>query len=220
MRLKLLSVVILGLLMVRPAAQTRQTSAMDTMAERYVKLVLALGQHDADYVDAYYGPAEWKLDIDRRKPPLAAIDRDAEQLLSDLGRMNPVAKSSSCCVTNTCGTTRGAACACAHAHGGEAELRRGSRALYDAVRHAPRAYFQGIVNELEPLLPGVAPSSRDTTASARTYHPTRSSRCRFDEAIEECRARTLKHVQLPPTDELHGRVRHQQVMERVQLVPG
>ena len=26
------------------------------LAERYVKLVLALGQHDADYVDAYYGP--------------------------------------------------------------------------------------------------------------------------------------------------------------------
>jgi hypothetical protein len=54
---------------------------MDTMAERYVKLVLALGQHDADYVDAYYGPAEWKADVERRKPTLATIDRDAEQLL-------------------------------------------------------------------------------------------------------------------------------------------
>ena len=38
---------------------TRQ-STMDTIAEQYVKLVLALGQHDADYVDAYYGPPEWK----------------------------------------------------------------------------------------------------------------------------------------------------------------
>ncbi|MBA3295715.1 MAG: hypothetical protein H0U19_02175, partial [Acidobacteria bacterium] len=33
---------------------------MNTIAERYVRLVLAVGQHDADYVDAYYGPAEWK----------------------------------------------------------------------------------------------------------------------------------------------------------------
>ena len=33
---------------------------MDTIAEQYVKLVLALGQHDADYVDAYYGPPERK----------------------------------------------------------------------------------------------------------------------------------------------------------------
>ena len=30
---------------------------MNALAERYVKLVLALGQHDVDYVDAYYGPA-------------------------------------------------------------------------------------------------------------------------------------------------------------------
>ena len=30
------------------------------IAERYVKLVLAMGEHDADYVDAYYGPPEWR----------------------------------------------------------------------------------------------------------------------------------------------------------------
>jgi hypothetical protein len=31
---------------------------MNTVAERYAHLVLALGQHDPDYVDAFYGPAE------------------------------------------------------------------------------------------------------------------------------------------------------------------
>ncbi len=34
--------------------------AMNAAAERYAHLVLALGQHDPDYVDAFYGPAEWK----------------------------------------------------------------------------------------------------------------------------------------------------------------
>ncbi len=33
---------------------------MQAFAERYVKLVLAVGQHDPDYVDAYYGPPEWR----------------------------------------------------------------------------------------------------------------------------------------------------------------
>ncbi len=33
---------------------------MNPVAERYVHLVLALGQHHPDYVDAFYGPAEWK----------------------------------------------------------------------------------------------------------------------------------------------------------------
>ena len=36
----------------RPAPAPKG-SGMDTIAERYVKLVLAMGQHDADYVDAY-----------------------------------------------------------------------------------------------------------------------------------------------------------------------
>ena len=39
----------------RPAADP-----LRAIAERYVKLVLAVGQHDVDYVDAFYGPAEWK----------------------------------------------------------------------------------------------------------------------------------------------------------------
>ena len=35
---------------------------MNALAERYVRLVLALGQHDPDYVDAYYGPAAWRTE--------------------------------------------------------------------------------------------------------------------------------------------------------------
>ena len=37
------------------------------IAERYVKLVLAVGQHDADYVDAFYGPAEWRKEAEARR---------------------------------------------------------------------------------------------------------------------------------------------------------
>ena len=36
--------------------------AMTPLAERYIKLVLALGQHDKDYVDAYYGPEALKTE--------------------------------------------------------------------------------------------------------------------------------------------------------------
>src|SRR6185436_15226160 len=35
-------------------------SDMNALADRYVRLVLAVGQHDASFVDAYYGPPEWK----------------------------------------------------------------------------------------------------------------------------------------------------------------
>jgi hypothetical protein len=36
----------------------RPADGMNAVAERYVNLVLALGQHDPDYVDAFYGPPE------------------------------------------------------------------------------------------------------------------------------------------------------------------
>ena len=39
-----------------------------------MKLVLAVGQHDADYVDAFYGPPEWRKEAEAAKTPLATID--------------------------------------------------------------------------------------------------------------------------------------------------
>ena len=56
------------------AISAMPADSMDGIAERYVKLVLALGQHDADYVDAFYGPVQWKVDAERQKLPLSQID--------------------------------------------------------------------------------------------------------------------------------------------------
>src|SRR6187431_3162376 len=36
------------------------TPDMNAIAERYVKLVLLVGQHDSNFVDAYYGDPSWK----------------------------------------------------------------------------------------------------------------------------------------------------------------
>ena len=38
----------------------RSPQDMNLLAERYVKLVLQVGQHDGDFVDAYYGNPAWK----------------------------------------------------------------------------------------------------------------------------------------------------------------
>ena len=55
--------------------QVKENQEMDLIAEQYVKLVLTIGLYDADYVDAYYGPEEWRLgladgDADARKAGL------------------------------------------------------------------------------------------------------------------------------------------------------
>src|ERR1700757_2179638 len=62
----------------------RAADDMDAVAERYVHLVLALGQHDPDYVDAFYGPAEWKTQAEQEKKSLDAIGAEAAELLQKL----------------------------------------------------------------------------------------------------------------------------------------
>jgi hypothetical protein len=49
---------------------------MNAVAERYVHLVLALGQHDSDYVDAFYGPPEWKTQAEKEKKSLDVISAE------------------------------------------------------------------------------------------------------------------------------------------------
>jgi hypothetical protein len=65
---------------------TQAADAMNAVAERYVHLVLALGQHDPDYVDAFYGPAEWKTQAEKEKKSLDAIGAEAAELIATLAK--------------------------------------------------------------------------------------------------------------------------------------
>ncbi len=39
----------------------------ERISREYVRLVLALGRHDPDYVDAYYGPTAVKAEVERQE---------------------------------------------------------------------------------------------------------------------------------------------------------
>jgi hypothetical protein len=62
---------------------------MDAIAESYVKLVLALGQHDPDYVGAYSGPPEWRPAAGSEERPIPEIEADAARLLERLTGISP-----------------------------------------------------------------------------------------------------------------------------------
>jgi hypothetical protein len=53
--------------------ELRIENSLNSVAESCVKTVLALGTHDADYVDACYGPPEWRAEAERPRPSLADI---------------------------------------------------------------------------------------------------------------------------------------------------
>src|SRR5438477_13185788 len=79
---RILFFVLCGFLMSSGGAQA--ADELNAVAEKYAHLVLALGQHDPDYVDAFYGPPEWKTRAEKEKKPLDAIGAEATELRKKL----------------------------------------------------------------------------------------------------------------------------------------
>jgi hypothetical protein len=186
--------------------QPAGTDPINALAERYVKLVLALGQHDADYVDAYYGPPEWRQDAEANKRPVADIDRDAATLLTTLKSSPPLSSADELrrlrhdYLTRQLESLRSRA---AMLSGTKLSFDEESKALYDAV--APthtEAEFAGVLTQLEAQLPGSGPLV-DRYEAFRTQFIIPKDRLDavFKAAIDGCRERTLTHIALPAGEE-------------------
>lgn len=175
-------------------------AAMNRIAESYVKLVLAVGQHDADYVDAFYGPAQWRTEAEAKKRQLPEIRSEAEALIAELGaepaggdelerlRHQYLRRQLQSMVSRIDMLA-----------GKKLSFDEESKALYDAV--APTldaAHFQRILDRLETALPGEGPISDRIEAFRQGFViPKDRLDAVFTAAIAECRRRTAEHVELP-----------------------
>jgi hypothetical protein len=190
-----------------------------------VKLVLAVGQHDPAYVDAFYGPPEWLEVAKEAKRPLADVDVDAGRLLEELEAHDGSGRSGA---SGAAGEAGGAGRA-----GGDDEVElvalrqqylerqlRSMRAriamlsgktftfdeeslqLYDAIAPTfPDTYFEGTLQELAGLLPGQGPLIERYDGFRKDFViPPDKLGAVFDAAINECRKRTLAHVELPQNE--------------------
>ena len=205
------------------AGQSRPASPMNDVAERYVKLVLALGQHDADYVDAYYGPPEWKQQAESRKVPLADLAAQAKTLLGAVDAVPEPAAEMERLRRHYLQRQLAAIAARIRMLTGERlSFDEESRALYDAVAPTlPESHFQKILDQLDKEFPGDGPLlARYEKFRSGFVIPREKLDAVFQAAIKGCRERTLQHVKLPDFRTLHRRIRHRQVVERLQLVSG
>lgn len=178
----------------------RSDSEMNTVAEAYVRLVLAVGQHDDDYVDAYHGPEEWAEEIEADPPDLATIAARADSLLQRLAGVEPGDDGMEN-LRHAYLTTQLESLAA------RVEMLRGrryrfdeeSRALYDAVAPAHEASeFDAVLAELEDRLPGDGPlHERYESWKADFVIPEARLDTVFRAAVDECRTRTLRHLDLP-----------------------
>ncbi|HSE63865.1 MAG TPA: hypothetical protein VLG15_09675, partial [Thermoanaerobaculia bacterium] len=185
-----------------PATDT--LSVMNDIAPAYVKLVLAVGRYDKDYVDAFYGPAEWKTEVEAAKKPLDAIAPEADALVARLSALPEPGDEMLRLRSNYLTRQLQALTArVAILRGKKMSFDEESRALYDAV--APTRtedHFRAIRDELDSVLPGAGGAAslveryeawrKDFTIPKEKVDPV------FRAAIAECRDRTAAHMALPP----------------------
>ncbi len=124
---------------------------MNSVAESYVQLVLAVGQHDPDYVDAYYGPEQWKDVAEVNRLPLGTIGSMALEQLDALDQEGRPARDELLKLRYDY-LTKQLQSLIAHTRmleGDNLSFDEESKALYDAVAptHTERD-FQGVLDEL------------------------------------------------------------------------
>jgi len=177
---------------------------MNRIAERYVKLVLKIGQHDADYVDAYYGDPSWKPA--GSATPINDLILEARELRGEVGRVTLPAEADELMRLRRDYLDRQLASIASRLEmlgGKRFTFDEESAHLYDAeAPHKTQEQFQHTLDELEAMLPGQgALIDRYVEFRKRYVIPKDKIDLVFRAAIDGCRARTLGHLSLPPGEQ-------------------
>lgn len=174
------------------------------VAEKYVHLVLAVGQHDADYVDAFYGPPEWRKAAEAAKTPLASIDASAADVEKELSAIavKPDPKDAEMWTLRRQYLSRQLASLrsrVAMLQGSKLTFDQESLALYDAVAPViPESEFERVLKQLSAKLPGDGSLIERYDRFKQDFIIPKARLDRvFKEAIRGCRSRMPGVVNLP-----------------------
>ncbi|HYK05464.1 MAG TPA: hypothetical protein VE974_27175 [Thermoanaerobaculia bacterium] len=194
---------LLGIALLFVACAHVPPASLDTHAHEYVRLVLALGEHDADWVDAYYGPPELREAAKGEKRTLGDIHAAATALRAEVEsvpvpadrivalRRNYLLEQLTALVTKT-----------EMLQGKTFSFDEEVRRLYGVV--LPRredAHFERVLQELERAVPGEGSLLERVEAyRSRFYVPADKVDAVIQAALKECRVRTLAHIELPAAE--------------------
>ena len=181
------------------AGATSVPASLDALAERYVRLVLAIGEHDPDMVDAYYGPPAWREEARAHRRPLAQLDEDARAL--EAGLASPVAAGDTeqLRVRALAEQVAAVRTRIAVLRGERLPFDEEARRIYGVAppRHDD-AFYRAIAQDLDAALPGEGPI-RERMASFRKslIVPDAKVRDAMELGLETCRSATLPHIAMP-----------------------
>ena len=177
-------------------------ATVQDIAERYTRLVLAIGVHDAAYVDAYYGPRQWQDDAAKAAKPLPAIRSEVALALSDLASERSADPDEALRLVFLKKQLESMLTRIDMLSGKKFKFDDETAQLYDAVSpHHDRAYYTRIVSQIDKLLPG-AGSVADRLVAFRAQFAIPKDKLKpvFDAAIKACRERSARFITLPANE--------------------
>ena len=178
---------------------------MNEIAAQYVKLVLEIGIYKPDYVDAYYGPAEWKPNKADQKEIdstlINSLNKKTDALLNKLDALKDYQATELETLRyrflyKQILSIKGMIFIIS---GGTFPFDKEAKILYDTeVPHYNKEHFQKIIDELNKIVPGNGQlSKRLNDFKDQFIIPPDKLDTVFTVAINECRKRTLQYIQLP-----------------------
>jgi hypothetical protein len=177
--------------------QNNTSAALTRLSEAYIRLVLSVGGHDSDYVDAYYGPESL-----RGGPlPLEAIRKGAAAAIAELKTLSPTRMDEMVRLRHRY-LLRQLQSLVAKVDillGKKMTFDEESQALYDATAPSyTEEHFREILDELDAALPGKGevPGRFEAYRTAFVVPGEKLDRV-FTAAINESRERTAKRIALP-----------------------
>jgi hypothetical protein len=202
---------LLPLMLVIPACTTTSapttpsaeapTSALREIADAYIKLTLEAGTHEAEYVDAYYGPAALQEAAKAAPGDLNALVADARALTVRIDKALPALSNDT--DRRRARALRGMLVAAET----RLQMLQGKKfAFNDEAKGQfatipdlkPLAHYDALLADLEKLIPGEGSlASRVDAFNDRYIIPKDKLQPVFDAAIAECKRRTAQHIALP-----------------------
>ncbi len=182
--------------------------ALSEWASDYVNLVLAVGRHDGNFVDAYYGPKAWKQVADAGAPrPLAELRAETGRILEGVAVSEPL-PDETLRKDYLLGQLGAVDAHLARLEGHRFSFDDEAEALYQVRPTVTiEATFEAALGRLDHLLEGPGSvQERYQGMRERILVPTLRVDEVFQAAIAEARDRTRKHAVLPESD--HFRVEY------------
>jgi hypothetical protein len=175
-------------------------SRLNQIAESYVKLVLAVGQYDSIYVDAFYGPKEWLTEAQSAKKSLNTVRQVALSLAAELDSLDSNHEEEILQMRHQYLKKQlSSLIARVEVLGGKKlSFDEEAKAYYDVDPPSfPEEYFKKLIAELDTIIPGKGLISERIKNYRRQFTVTPE---RVDTvlriAIHECRIRTKKYIKL------------------------